>query len=125
MKQGHRTSVKSMLRMRRHTRVRAKVKGTGQRPRLSVFRSAKWIYGQIIDDVAGVTLCAVRGNEVGKVVHGERKASVARAYEAGKLISQKAQQKNVTRVVFDRGGYAYKGRIKAFADGARDSGLKF
>jgi large subunit ribosomal protein L18 len=106
-------------RYKRHLRVRNKVTGTSERPRLVVFRSLKHIYAQLVDDVARRTLATVSdlGIEQGK--KGERAA------EVGKLIAERAKTAGITRVVFDRAGYRYHGRIKAVADGARKGGLEF
>jgi len=106
-------------RFKRHLRVRNKVSGTPERPRLVVFRSLKHIYAQLVDDTANRTLATVSdlGIEQGK--KGER------ATEVGKLIAERAKSAGVTRVVFDRAGYRYHGRIKAVADGARKGGLEF
>jgi large subunit ribosomal protein L18 len=106
-------------RFRRHLRVRNRVTGTSERPRLVVFRSLKHIYAQLVDDTANKTLATVSdlGIEQGK--KGERAA------EVGKLIAERAKTAGVTRVVFDRAGYRYHGRIKAVADGARKGGLEF
>ena len=111
-------------RVRKHVRVRKAVTGTSERPRLNVFRSSKHIYAQIIDDVQGRTVVAASSlsKELDSLKHGANKAA-ARA--VGKLIAQKAKEKNVSKVVFDRGGYVYHGRIKELADGAREGGLKF
>ncbi len=104
----------------RHRRVRSRVTGTDARPRLSVFRANKHIYAQLIDDALGKTLASASSKEVTKK---DKKSSVAT--EVGKLIATKAAAKNISAVVFDRGGFAYHGRIKALADGAREGGLKF
>jgi large subunit ribosomal protein L18 len=101
-------------------RVRKKIKGTSERPRLSVFRSNKGIYCQIIDDLKGHTVAAASSKEAG--VKGT-KTEVATA--VGKLIASRAQEANVMNVVFDRSGYLYHGRVKAVADGAREGGLQF
>ncbi len=123
---------KVAARATRHRRVRAKVSGTAERPRLAVFRSNKFISGQLIDDIKGKTLAAVTEQELdskarAKLVKGEddRRGKVSVAYAMGKKIAEKAQAAGVKTVVFDRGGYAYKGRVAAFADGARDNGLEF
>lgn len=111
---------------RRKRRVRARVSGTGARPRLSVFRSAKHIYAQIIDDVRGITLASARDIELGKKVEApDRKGKVALSYAVGKLLASRAQKAGVSAVVFDRGGRAYHGRVQALALGAREGGLKF
>lgn len=128
MRQGHGISKKEWHRFRRRVRVRAKISGSDTRPRVSLFRSNRTLYSQIIDDTKGVTLCAVHAKEVhGKVKKesGERKGKVAVAYVAGKLLAKKAQDKKIVSVVFDRGGHKYTGRIQAFAEGAREGGLQF
>lgn len=110
---------------RRHTRVRGKISGTAQRPRLCITRSNSNMYAQVIDDVAGKTICAIStlGPDFKKT--GKGGSTVEGASELGKLIGKLAQKKGVTEVVFDRGGNLYHGRIQAVADGARDAGLKF
>jgi len=109
-------------RLRRHKRVRGKISGTAQRPRLNVFRSATNIYAQIIDDVKGVTLCAASSLDKDVTGNGGNKEG---AKEVGKLIAKKAQEKGITNVVFDRGGYIFHGRVKELAEGAREGGLSF
>lgn len=117
---------KQELRARRHIRVRAKVSGTADCPRLSIFRSTKHIYAQIIDDVSGKTLVAARDSEIKKPEAPEGLvAKTAMAYAIGVLLADKAKKAGLTAVVFDRGGYAYHGRVKAVADGARAGGLEF
>ena len=113
-------------RKRRHVRVRAKVSGTAQRPRLNVFRSAAHIYVQVIDDIAGHTLVAASDleDEVVKLA-GDGAAKVARAKAVGQVIAARAKEAGVNTVVFDRGGFLYHGRIKAVAEGAREAGLEF
>lgn len=106
----------------RHKRVRAKISGTPERPRLNVFRSTKHIYAQIIDDVNGVTLAAA--SSLSKDFEGDG-GNVEGAKAVGELIAKHAIEKGITEVVFDRGGYLYHGRIKELADGAREGGLKF
>ena len=110
---------------RRHTRVRGKISGTAERPRLCITRSNANMYAQVIDDVTGKTICALStlGPDFKKT--GKTGATVEGAAELGKLIGKKAQKKGVTEVVFDRGGNLYHGRIQAVADGAREAGLKF
>ena len=113
---------KNAARVKRHYRVRNKISGTTERPRLNVFRSAKHIYAQIIDDVNGVTLAAASS------VEKEFKGSTGNKEEAkkvGMLIAERAKEKGITDVVFDRGGYVYHGRVKELAEGAREGGLKF
>ena len=108
--------------MKRHNRVRGKISGTAERPRLSVFRSENNIYAQIIDDVAGTTL--VSASTVEKAFEGNGSNCDA-AKKIGAVIAERALQKGIEEVVFDRGGYIYHGRVKALADGAREGGLKF
>ena len=108
-------------RIKRRKRIRAKISGTAACPRLSVFRSAKHIYAQIIDDEQGVTL--VSASTMDKDFNGFG-GNVEAAAEIGKKIAAKALEKGITEVVFDRGGYVYHGRVKALADGAREGGLK-
>jgi large subunit ribosomal protein L18 len=112
---------KTQSRLRRRRRVRAKVRGTAERPRLSVFRSNRGIQAQVIDDVAGHTLAAVNWTE------DDLKSlmSMDQAKRAGELLAERAKAAGVETVVFDRGGYRYHGRVKALADGARESGLAF
>ncbi|MBU1148617.1 50S ribosomal protein L18 [Patescibacteria group bacterium] len=105
----------------RKRRVRAKVSGTADRPRLNVARSLKHLYVQLIDDQKGVTLLAAHDREI----KGKGKTKVVIAQELGELIAKKASAQKITVVVFDRGGHLYHGRIKAVADGARKAGLKF
>jgi len=100
----------SQSRNRRHARIRAKVSGTAERPRLCVFKSNKALEVQLIDDVAGKTICSARGNDAKKV---------------GTDVASLAQKAGVTAVVFDRGGYIYTGKVRALAEAARESGLKF
>jgi large subunit ribosomal protein L18 len=108
-------------RLRRHKRVRAKIKGTAKVPRLCVFRSNKHIYGQLIDDEKGKILLSAKDLEIKKVV----KDKIVIAKEVGKLLAEKAITKKYKKVVFDRAGYKYHGRVKALAEGAREGGLKF
>lgn len=110
---------------RRHTRVRGKVSGTPERPRLCITRSNSNIYAQVIDDVAGKTLCAVSTLAPEFKATGKNGANVEGAAVIGELIGKKATAAGITEVVFDRGGNLYHGRIKAVADGAREAGLKF
>ncbi|MEX2599143.1 MAG: 50S ribosomal protein L18 [Dehalococcoidia bacterium] len=114
------SSTPSAARRLRHLRVRRTVSGTTERPRLNVFRSANHTYAQVIDDTAGHTLAAAHTREVGDALP---KADAAR--EVGKLLAGRAKAKGVEKVVFDRGGYRYHGRVKALADGAREEGLEF
>ena len=105
------------------TRIRRTIKGTAERPRLSVYRSNKQIYAQIIDDLNGVTLAAA--SSASKEFEAMKAKKVDIAKEVGKAIATKASQSGISSVVFDRGGYLYHGRVKALADGAREAGLKF
>ena len=111
------------LRYRRHLRVRKKVSGTAERPRLVVFRSIKHIYAQLVNDDLGVTLLGVGDGSEGLVAEGKGKVGKAKA--VGKLLAAKAKVAGVTKVVFDRAGYRYHGRVQAVADGAREGGLEF
>lgn len=113
------TKIKREKRYKRHKRVRAKISGTGKVPRLCVFRSAKHIYGQLIDDEKGKTMLSVSDFEI------KKSGKVAKAYEVGRLIAGKAMEKKIKKVVFDRGGYRYHGRVKALAEGVREGGLVF
>ena len=113
---------KKELRIKRRKRVRAKISGTAERPRLSVFRSAKNIYAQIIDDVNGVTLAAASTMDKGFEGFG---GNVEAAKKVGLAVAEKAKAKGIETVVFDRGGFVYHGRVAAVADGAREGGLKF
>jgi large subunit ribosomal protein L18 len=109
-------------RQKRHARVRAKISGTADRPRLNVFRSAKHIYAQIIDDTKGVTIVSASTVEKDFDQYGGNK-DAARAI--GKLLAERAKAKGIETVVFDRGGYIYHGRVKELAEGAREGGLAF
>ena len=109
----------------RHERLRKKIAGTPERPRLSVHFSGQHIYAQVIDDDAGRTLAAVSTTE--KEFEGDKavKPNVATAVRVGKLVADRAKGKNITKVVFDRGGFIYTGKVKALADAAREGGLEF
>jgi len=109
-------------RMKRHKRVRAKVSGTPEMPRLNVFRSEKHIYAQIIDDVNGTTLCSASSVEKDFEGSGSNKEG---AKKVGIKVAERAKAKGIENVVFDRGGYIYHGRVKELADGAREGGLVF
>lgn len=109
-------------RVHRHLRVRGKVSGTAERPRLNVYRSSNHIYAQLIDDVTGVTIVAASSVEKDFGATGGNKDA---ARKVGQLIAQRAAGKGVSEVVFDRGGYIYHGRVKELAEGAREGGLKF
>ncbi len=112
----------NIARLKRHKRVRAKISGTAERPRLCVYRSNSNIYAQIIDDVAGCTLVAANTIEKGFEGNGGNKAA---AKQIGETVAKRALEKGITAVVFDRGGYLYHGRVKELADGAREGGLQF
>jgi large subunit ribosomal protein L18 len=127
MAQRTRIRTRQDRRLRRHRRVRGKITGTAERPRLVVYRSLNHIEGQVVDDVTGVTLVGLstlasdlRGR---KGEDGMTKTELSRA--AGKALAERAREKGVSKVVFDRGGYLYHGRVKAFAEGAREGGLEF
>ncbi len=116
---------KNKIRVRKHVRVRKKIAGTAEKPRLSVFRSSRHIYAQIIDDVSGKTLVAASTLDEaikGKLAYTGNKNA---AHEVGKLVGAKAIEKGIKQVVFDRGGYLYHGRVQELADGAREAGLEF
>jgi large subunit ribosomal protein L18 len=115
---------KDKIRRRIHERLRMRMQGTTERPRLNVYRSLNHIYAQVIDDSTGKTLVAVSTTQ-GKKGSKKTGGNVATAKEVGKLIAERAKEKGVKRVVFDRGGYLYHGRIKALADAAREAGLEF
>jgi large subunit ribosomal protein L18 len=115
------TATREAMRQRRHRRVRAKVTGTAERPRLAVYRSNRRIYAQLIDDASGRTVAAASSLE--PALAGEpRKAAPA---AVGKLLAERAREAGLSRCVFDRGGYLYHGRVRALADAARDGGLEF
>jgi large subunit ribosomal protein L18 len=115
---------KNKARLKRHLRVRKTIKGTSERPRLNVFRSSKHMYAQIIDDVNGVTIAAAstQDKDLNEVSNG---GNVDAATQVGTLIAKRAKEAGIDRVVFDRGGYLYHGRIQALADAAREGGLEF
>jgi large subunit ribosomal protein L18 len=112
---------KDEIRQRIHTRIRRKVRGTTERPRLAIFRSVAHIYAQVIDDAKGITIVAASSSEKGSGATG---GNVAAAKAIGKRVAERAQEKGIKRVVFDRGGYLYHGRVKALADAAREAGLE-
>ena len=116
------TKTKSSRRRKIHFRIRKSIKGTQSRPRLSVFRSNKSIYCQLIDDVNGSTLASATSTESGDTAGGNK---IDQAKQVGALVADKAKELNIESVVFDRSGYLYHGRVKALADGARANGLKF
>jgi large subunit ribosomal protein L18 len=113
-------------RERAHLRVRARVQGTGERPRLSVYKSLRYIYAQVIDDIRGVTLAAAGSAD--PAVRGQLSKSTASQEAAklvGALVAERARERGIEKVVFDRGGYIYHGNVKALADAAREKGLQF
>ncbi len=112
---------RNVIRQRVHARIREKMQGTAARPRLNVYRSLNHIYAQVIDDAAGVTLVSASSLATKMKTGG----NLAAAQEIGKLVAERAQEKGIKKVVFDRGGYLYHGRIKALADAARAAGLEF
>jgi len=120
---------KNDTRTKIHTRIRKKIAGTAARPRLSVYRSVSHLYAQVIDDSKGVTLVSAGTVEKAKsATKGQKRptgGNVAAAKEVGKLIAERAKEKGIKKVIFDRGGYLYHGRIKALADAAREAGLEF
>lgn len=113
---------RSDARRRRHVRVRRKLRGTSERPRLAVFRSNRYIYAQVIDDMAGRTLAAASSAEDAL---RDKSLSVDTAAEVGKLVATRAKDAGISTVIFDRGGFAYHGRVKALAESARKEGLEF
>ena len=110
------------LRLRRHRRVRGKIRGTAERPRLAVFRSNRGVFAQLVDDEAGKTLAGASWKTLPKSFKGDKQAQ---AHEVGKAVAAAAKKAGIKAVVFDRGGYLYHGRVKALAEGAREGGLKF
>lgn len=122
---GNTTVRRRQGRLRRHKRVRRHLSGTPQRPRLAVFRSLRHVYAQLIDDTAGRTLASASTREPGLAGDLAGKTKVAQAALVGKLVAERAGALGVSEVVFDRGGYRYHGRVRALADGARESGLAF
>ncbi len=116
---------KNANRLQRHKRVRRKISGTSQRPRLCVFRSANNIYAQIIDDTKRVTLVAASSLEAEVKSAVNHTGNKEAAKKVGELVAKKAVEKGITEVVFDRGGYLYHGRVQELAEGAREAGLKF
>jgi large subunit ribosomal protein L18 len=124
MRAIHSPKTREERRYRRHLRVRKRVSGTAERPRLVVFRSIKHIYAQLVDDDRGVTLLGVSDASEGMSLDGKGGGKVARAKAAGKLLAEKAKAAGITKTVFDRAGYRYHGRVQAVAEGAREGGLE-
>ena len=119
-----RTSAKTVARQKRVKRIRKKISGTGDCPRLRVFRSTRHIYAQIIDDAAGRTLVAISSLDKGLKAE-DVKDKKALAHKVGQLLAEKAKKQGIEKVVFDRGGYIYHGRVKSLSEGAREGGLTF
>jgi large subunit ribosomal protein L18 len=113
---------RSLIRERIHTKIRKRLRGTTERPRLAVFRSLKHIYAQVIDDTTGRTIVSASSNEKESSIPG---GNIEGAKAIGKLVAERAMSKGVKAVVYDRGGYIYHGRVKALADAAREAGLEF
>ena len=116
---------KNEMRKAKHARIRFTLKGTADRPRLNVYRSTKEIYAQVIDDVKGVTLCSASSSDKDLVKTLNGKTKVEQAYAVGETVGKKALKLGVKKVVFDRGGYIYTGRVKSLAEGAKSAGLEF
>ena len=114
--------IKNEIRERIHQRIRRKLQGTTERPRLAIFRSVAHIYAQVIDDTKGVTVVSASSVDKDGRTNG---GNVAAAKTIGKLVAERAKEKGIAKVVFDRGGYPYHGRVKALADAAREAGLEF
>lgn len=123
MRPIHKPKTRAEHRYRRHLRLRKRVAGTAERPRLVVFRSLKHIYAHLVDDDRGVVLLGVADRSKGITVEGTGK--VVRSHAVGKLLAERAKEQGITRAVFDRGGYVYHGRVRAVAEGARSGGLEF
>ena len=119
------TRKKTQARQRVRVRIRTKLKGSGERPRLAVFKSGKHIYAQVIDDGSGRTLAHASSLDAGLKSDAKNGANVGTAKRVGKLVADRAKEKGIGRVVFDRGGYIYHGKVKALADAAREGGLEF
>jgi large subunit ribosomal protein L18 len=114
------TNIKTEKRARLHKKIRSRVSGTGERPRLAVFRSNRYMYAQLIDDVLAITLASSSDISL-----SDKMTKVERAKTVGKKLAEEAKKKNITTVVFDRGGFSYRGRVQALADAAREAGLNF
>ncbi len=118
------TNPRAVARIKRRRRIRKKVRGTSGQPRLSVFRSAKHVYAQVIDDTRAITVAAASSVEKEFKEQGQFKSKTAAAAYVGQLVARRALEKRVQKVVFDRNGFLYHGRVKALSDGAREAGLK-
>src|SRR5579862_1954320 len=116
---------KNQIRLRIHSRIRQRLSGTAARPRLAVFRSVKHIYAQVIDDAQGHTMVAASSTEKTAPTGKSGGGNIAGAKAIGKLVAERAKEKGIKAVVFDRGGYHYHGRVKALAEAAREAGLEF
>jgi large subunit ribosomal protein L18 len=116
---------KNKARVKRHLRVRKKIQGTTERPRLNIFRSSKHMYAQLIDDVKGVTIASASTQEKELAEAIKNGGNIDAAKQVGQLIAKRAKEQGYTQVVFDRGGYLYHGRVQALADAAREAGLEF
>lgn len=114
------TNVKTEKRVRLHKKIRTRVSGTGERPRLAVFRSNRYMYAQLIDDTKGITLVSASDLSL-----SDKMNKVERAKTVGVKLAEAAKKENITKVVFDRGGFSYRGRVQALADAARGAGLEF
>ena len=114
------TNIKTEKRARLHKKIRSRVSGTGERPRLAVFRSNRYMYAQLIDDTLQITLASASDISL-----NDKMTKVERARTVGKKLAEEAKKKNIAAVVFDRGGFSYRGRVQALADGAREGGLTF
>ena len=119
------TNEKKAIWLKRKKRIKKTIVSTAERPRLTVFRSARHIYGQIVDDITGTTIAAACSNEKAVKDQPQFESKVATAVFTGRLLAQRAMDKGVKKVVFDRNGFLYHGRVKAFSDGAREAGLDF
>ena len=119
------TQARVEARRRVRVRIRQAVKGSAERPRLAVFKSGKHIYAQVIDDATGATVAHASTLDAGLRQGGKAAANLAGAKRVGQLVAERAKQKGVAKVVFDRGGYIYHGKVKALADAAREGGLEF
>jgi len=116
---------KNKARQKRHLRVRKKINGTQERPRLNIFRSSKHMYAQLIDDLNGVTIASASTQDKELKGQIENGGNTEAAQKVGALVAQRAKEKGISKVVFDRGGYLYHGRVQALADAAREAGLEF
>ena len=121
----NRSQARTEARTRVRIRVRQKVRGAEERPRLAVFKSGRHIYAQVIDDASGQTLAHASSLDAGLKKEEKNGANVDTAKRVGKLVADRAREKGIARVVFDRGGYVYHGKVKALADAAREGGLEF